>query len=212
MSKYFFIMKKSIILIFAFTFLLNLVLSAQERVIFREHGVQYITSLSFHNGIQEVETPTLKLQNSIPIFSLHQVVGYQFSPYFNMGLGLGFEKWRKTSFIPLYADFRFNILRGRYSPHLMLNLGYSNKWYESPRPDPTHMVIHGATEGLFFEGGLGFKAMFKHSRGLFLAVSYKIQETDIKYSDEYNDMSRLTTNKAKRVMYHFVGIRAGLLF
>jgi hypothetical protein len=185
---------------------------AQDNMIFREHGVQYITSLSFHNGIYDVETPTLKLQNNTPIFSLHQVVGYQFNPYFNLGLGLGFEKWRKTSFIPLYADMRFNILRGRYSPHVMLNLGYSNKWYESPRPDPTYQVIHGATEGLFFEGGLGFKAMFKHSRGMFLAISYKIQETDIKFSDELNDMPRLTTNRAKRVMYHFVGIRAGILF
>ena len=205
-------MKRALTTIIILQFFISSSIFAQEKMIFRENGVQYITSLSFHNGIKVVETPSLKLQNSIPIFSIHQVVGYQFTPYFNLGIGLGFEKWRKTSFIPMYADMRFNILRGRYSPHILLNLGYSNKWYESPRPDPTYMVIHGATEGLFFEGGLGFKAMFKHSRGLFLAVTYKIQETDIKYSDEYNDMPRLTTNQAIRVMYHFVGIRAGLLF
>lgn len=205
-------MKKIIIIIGLLSIFSIIKLNAQERQIFREKGVQYISSLSFHNGIMTVETPSLKLSNNIPVFSVHQVVGYQLSPYFNIGLGLGFEKWRKTSFIPLYADFRFNILRGRYSPHIMLDLGYSNKWYESPRPDPTYMVIHGASSGLFFEGGLGFKAMFKESSGLFLAISYKIQETDIKYSNEENEIPQLTTNKAKRVMYHFAGIRAGILF
>lgn len=205
-------MRKQIIII-SILFILSVIkIKAQERQIFREKGIQYISSLSFHNGIMAVETPSLNLSNNIPVFSVHQVVGYQLSPYFNIGMGLGFEKWRKTAFIPMYADFRFNILRGRYSPHIMLNLGYSNKWYESPRPDPTYMVIHGASSGLFFEGGLGFKAMFKESKGLFLAISYKIQETDIKFSDGENLTPQLTTNKAIRVMYHFAGIRAGLLF
>lgn len=205
-------MKKEIIIIGLLSIFSIIKLNAQERQIFREKGVQYISSLSFHNGIMTVETPSLKLSNNIPVFSVHQVVGYQLSPYFNIGLGIGFEKWRKTSFIPLYADFRFNILRGRYSPHIMLNLGYSNKWYESPRPDPTYLVVHGATEGLFLEGGLGLKAMFKESKGVFIALSYKIQETDVKYSNHENEMPQLTTNKAKRVLYHFAGIRAGLLF
>lgn len=205
-------MKKEIIIIGLLSIFSIIKLNAQERQIFREKGVQYISSLSFHNGIMTVETPSLKLSNNIPVFSVHQVVGYQLSPYFNIGLGLGFEKWRKTAFIPMYADFRFNILRGRYSPHIMLNMGYSNKWYESPRPDPAHLVIHGATEGLFLEGGLGFKAMFKESKGVFIALSYKIQETDIKYSDHENEIPQLTTNKARRVLYHFAGIRAGLLF
>ena len=95
------------------------------------------SSFSFHNGIESVKIPGRELPNNLSIFSFHQVVGYLFNPYFSLGMGLGFEKWRRTSFIPIYADVRFNLLRGRYSPQLMFDLGYSSKWYESPRPDAT---------------------------------------------------------------------------
>ncbi len=188
-------------------------LKSQDRVVFKEYGIQYISSFSFHNGIQSIEIPGKKLPNNLSIFSLHQVVGYLFNPHFSIGMGLGFEKWRRTSFIPIYADVRLNLLRGRYSPTMMLNLGYSSKWYESPRPDPVERVINGATEGLFFEGGIGVRVMFQEAKSVFFAITYKMQESDIKYSDDDNSgLSHLTTNQAKKVKYQFVGARVGMIF
>lgn len=186
---------------------------SQDRMVFKEYGIQYISSFSFHNGIQTIEIPGRSLPNNLSIFSLHQVVGYLFNPHFSLGMGLGFEKWRRTSFIPIYADIRLNMLRGRYSPTMMLNVGYSSKWYESPRPDPTERVINGATEGLFFEGGVGVKVMFQEAKSVFFTVTYKMQESDIKYSDDENSgMSHLTTNQSKKVQYQFIGARVGLIF
>lgn len=191
----------------------TLFLKSQDRVVFKEYGIQYISSFSFHNGIESIDIPGRSLPNNLSIFSLHQVVGYLFNPHFSLGMGLGFEKWRRTSFIPIYADVRLNLLRGRYSPTMMLNLGYSSKWYESPRPDPAERVINGATEGLFFEGGIGVKVMFQEAKSVFFAVTYKMQESDIKFSDENNSgMSHLTNNQSKKVQYQFIGARVGLIF
>ena len=64
----------------------------------------------------------------------------------------------------------------------------------------------------FFEAGIGAKVMFKQSKAMFLAVTYKMQESDIKFSDETNQIPDLTTNKALKVQYQFVGIRVGLIF
>lgn len=181
---------------------------------FKDRGVIYISSFSFANGFNEIsyaENNTITNLNTA--VSLHQVVGYQFNPYFSLGMGVGFEKWKRTSFIPLYADLRANILYGRYSPFISADFGYSSKWYESPIPDPKNLVIEGATEGLFFAGGLGLKVMFSKSAAGVISFEYKLQESSLKWSDDLNfEFKTLTTNQETRAIYQFVGVRVGVLF
>lgn len=55
--------------------------------------------------------------------------------------------------------------------------------------------------------------MFQEAKSVFFAVTYKMQESDIKFSDENNSgMSHLTTNQSKKVQYQFIGARVGLIF
>ena len=202
-------------LFFSLVFVLPLLAMSQERAIFKEEGVIYNSSFAFHNGhfgISDIPKEGNYMHNNNSIYSLHQSVGYLFNPYFSAGVGLGFEKWRKTSFIPIYADLRFNIFSKRYSPQFMINLGYSNKWYESPCPEPEMYVIHGATEGLFMESGVGLRVWFKKNRAGTIIISYKIQESDLKYSDEFNFFPQITTNQTSKVLYHHVGIRIGMMY
>lgn len=188
--------------------------TAQNIDTFKDRGVIYISSFGFVNGFNDIKYADKKstITNQITSVSLHQVVGYQFSRYFSLGMGVGFEKWKHTSFIPLYADLRVNLLSGQFSPFLSVNFGYSSKWYESPVPDNQNRVIHGATEGIYFSGGLGLKVMISESAAGIISFEYKLQESSIKWSDKVNLYPALTTNQEDRVIYQFIGVRAGILF
>jgi long-subunit fatty acid transport protein len=186
---------------------------AQQINDFKERGVIYISTLGFVNGFNKMTyAEGSTLYNQITALSIHQSVGYQLNPYFSIGMGLGYEKWKRTSFIPLYADIRANLLYNRYSPFINIDFGYSSKWYESPMPDPRNQVIDGATEGVYFSGGIGLKIMFSNSAAGIISLEYKLQESSIKYSDDLNQYSNLTTNREDRVIYQFIGFRAGVLF
>lgn len=188
-------------------------IKAQPLENFKERGVIYISSFGFVNGFNQINyAENNSITNLATSVSVHQVVGYQFSRYFSLGMGIGFEKWKRTSFIPLYADLRFNLLSGQFSPFTSINFGYSSKWYESPIPDNQNQVIHGATEGLYFAGGLGLKVQFSNSAAGLISFEYKLQESSIKWSDELNLQPNLTTNQETRVFYQFIGVRAGILF
>lgn len=188
-------------------------LKAQPIDNFKERGVIYISTFSFANGFNEISyAENSSIINLTTAISVHQIVGYQFNPYLSIGMGLGFEKWKRTSFIPLYANIRANIFSGRYSPFVNVDFGYSSKWYESPIPDPKNLVIDGATEGLYFSGGIGLKVMFSNSAAGIISFEYKLQESSLKWSDEFNLYKTLTTNQEDRVIYQFIGVRAGILF
>lgn len=192
----------------------NSTLKAQQIVNYKERGVIYISTFGFVNGFNEIKYTDGRsaLLNNTTAVSAHQMVGYQFNPYFSLGMGVGFEKWKYTSFIPLYADLRVNLLPGQFSPFLSVNFGYSSKWYESPIPDNQHQVIDGATEGIYFSGGLGLKVMFSESAAGIISFEYKMQESSIKWSDNLNLYPTLTTNQESRVIYQFLGVRAGIMF
>jgi hypothetical protein len=55
--------------------------------------------------------------------------GYQFNPYFSLGLGTGLRWYMYESgsaiFIPIFADFRAIFKDKKISPYLSLGLGYS---------------------------------------------------------------------------------------
>jgi len=185
---------------------------SQSPINFKEQGVIYITSLSFHNGILNTKTPVGTFVNNISIFSIHQSIGYMFNSYVSLGMGFGFEKWRYTSFIPIYADLRISVLDKRYSPYFIINAGYSCKWYQSPSPEPEINILNGATEGIYLDGGLGMKVWFTQKNAGYIAASYKIQDSQTKYSDASNLTPEITTNCYIKNIYHFIGIKIGVLF
>ncbi len=68
------------------------------------------------------------------MFKLNIINGYRVNPYFSMGLGVGirFCPDFETASIPIFADFRTNLLNKKVTPYLGLAIGYSY----SPDGDP----------------------------------------------------------------------------
>jgi hypothetical protein len=207
--------------------------SAQQRKAMQERGPMFITSISFHQGIsripynvvagEEGQIQNHKKINNISLLNISQFMGYQLSPYFALGLGVGFEYWTvKNAFVPVYVDLRFNVMRGRIVPHAYLNLGYANRWHISSKPykvttgNTNEYVIHGATSGIMAEAGMGIKASVGYSSAITITLSAKVQETAFRYYSGFTPLSQsmkpLIVNTNSNGMYLFLGIKAGFIF
>ena len=103
----------------------------------------YMTSIGYATGLGQIVLETQTVQNRNFNISVNQLLGYQFNPYFQMGIGAGFDIWRHTAFIPVYLNFTVNFTDTKIEPLFYANLGYSFKWYVSSVPEKMDRVVHG---------------------------------------------------------------------
>lgn len=92
--------------------------------------------------------------------------GYQFNPYFSLGLGTGF-RWYSISgynavLIPIFADFRVNFMDNKVSPYFSLGIGYSFDATDSFSglgilAKPSLGVTIKVSEKLVMHTGLGYE-------------------------------------------------------
>ena len=175
----------------------------------------YMTSFGYATGLGQIELENKTVQNKNFNVSVNQLLGYQFNPYFQMGLGAGFDIWKHTAFIPVYLNLTVNFTDTRIEPLFYLNAGYSFKWYVSSVPEPMDRVVHGTKSGPTGESGIGMRINLNEKLSIVLAACYKVQYTDIRYTilkPDEQDHSAFSTNARKDVLYHFAGVRLGFQF
>lgn len=182
---------------------------------YRSHFV-YMTTAGFNSGVGTLHFGTRKLQNKIPMFSVNQLVAYQFNPYVSLGIELGLDVWKRTAFIPLTANLTVEFLDRVATPLWYMNAGYAFKWYVSSQPEKMTYVIHGAKPGIHLNTGLGAKIQIKDQLHLFISADYKVQHTTIQYSvtapNQVHDYSAITTNRTEKKFYHYIGVRIGFMY
>ena len=207
-------MKKT--LIFLTAMLLCTTIYAQHRRPTPERKFIYMTSVGYATGLGQIVLEQQTVQNKNFDISVNQLLGYQFNPYFQLGLGAGFDFWKHTAFIPIYLNLTVNFTNTKFVPLFYTNLGYSFKWYVSSQPEKMTHVIHGAKPGLHLNTGLGAKIQIKERLHLFIAADYKVQHSTLQYSvvnpDELHDYSSITTNQTEKKFYHFIGLRIGFMY
>jgi hypothetical protein len=220
----------------SFLLLLLLVMSsvsAQQHRTMQTSGPMFITSLSFQQGISRVpynvvegeegQIKNYKKANNLSLINVSQFMGFQLSPYFALGLGLGFEYWTvKNAFVPIYADLRFNMMERKISPHAYLNIGYANRWHIDSKPykvttgNTNEYVIQGATSGIMGELGLGVKASVGYSSAIAITASMKVQESAFRYYAGNTPLSQsmkpLLVDTDSDGLYLFLGIKVGFIF
>ena len=206
-------MKKT--LIFLTAMLLCTSMYAQHRRPTPEKKFFYMTSVGYATGLGQIVLEQQTIQNKNFDISVNQLLGYQFNPYFQLGLGAGFDFWKHTAFIPIYLNITVNFTKTKFVPLFYTNLGYSFKWYVSSVPEKMDRVVHGTKTGPMGEAGIGMRINLNDKLSLVLAACYKTQYTDIRYTilqPNEQDFSAYSTNKSKNVFYHFAGVRLGLQY
>lgn len=175
----------------------------------------YMTSLGYATGVGQIEMENKTVQNKNFDISVNQLLGYQFNPYFQMGLGAGFDFWWHTAFIPIYLNLTVNFTDTKIEPMFYMNMGYSFKWYVSSIPEKMDRVVHGTKSGPMGEAGIGLRINLNEKLSMVIAACYKNQYTDIRYTilqPGEQDFSAYSTNSQKNVLYHFAGVRLGIQY
>lgn len=206
-------MKKTLILTIAALLCLNGF--SQNRRPTPERKFIYMTSVGYATGLGQIVLEQQTVQNNNFNVSVNQLLGYQFNPYFQMGLGAGFDIWRHTAFIPIYLNLTVNFTDTKFVPVFYTNLGYSFKWYVSSVPEKMTHVVHGTSSGPMGEAGLGLRINLNERLSILLAACYKAQYTDIRYTilePGAQDFSAYSTNSRKNALYHFAGVRLGIQY
>lgn len=211
-------MKKIVLLLMMMGLLATTTLDAQTMLNtkhYRSHFA-YMTTIGYNSGVGTLHFGGRKMQNKIPIFSVNQLVAYQFNPYVSLGVELGLDVWKHTAFIPLTGNLTVEFLDRVATPLWYVNAGYAFKWYVSSKPEKMTHVIHGAKPGLHLNTGLGAKVQIKEKLHLFIAADYKVQYTTLQYSEvapsALYDYSAITTNRTDKKFYHFIGLRIGFMY
>ncbi len=198
----------------------------------REKGPMFVTSLGFSHGFvripytprgEETSTEPEILKAGLPAVSISQFMGYQFNPYLCLGIGVGFDYWTvKNAYVPIYVDFRVNMMKTKFAPVWYINLGYSNRWFISSKPyksttgNGSDYIIHGSKSGLMGETGFGVKVNVKYSTALNVFVFAKFQESALRY---YNgsaalsqSMKPILVDTDQSCVYISLGVKAGITF
>lgn len=81
-------------------------------------GYKGIVELGFQTSVKYLGTDR---------FILNIINGFQVSPYFSFGFGTGLQYYRDVEayLVPVFIDFRANLMIQKVSPYLALGLGYS---------------------------------------------------------------------------------------
>lgn len=110
-----------------------------------------------------------------PLFALHSINGYLFNPHLFAGVGVGIEADDITAVIPIYAECRAYVSKGKASPYFAAGGGYGLMYINQGKNDggPMGHVLAG------LKITLGPKAAFNVSAGYRL---FQFKQTGLVYN------------------------------
>lgn len=103
--------------------------------------------------------------------------GYQFNPYLFVGGGVGVHYYFDASdaLIPVFADFRANVLPGKIAPYADFKIGYSLGVSDG---------LYGA--GLFLAPSVGVRfGLGDNTHAIRAGLGFSLQQFSLTYSDYY---------------------------
>ena len=134
--------------------------------------------------------------SDLALVSFSLVNGYQFNPYFSMGLGVGVEISSDAVYnVPVYLNTKVYFTKTRFAPYLNFDAGYivnfSDDYYYGSQ----------TAHGLLINPALGLRVALNKKIGLTTTLGYRYhgQSVDGYYSNEF-------------VSSHAITLKWGILF
>ena len=139
--------------------------------------------------------------------SLMLINGYQFKNRLGVGGGFGVEKFDEQV-IPVFADIRYNFLKGGITPFIYLQAGYSYPLGKSPTGN-TNEVKGGA----LINPGVGLRLNFTAHNALIFSLGWRYQEIRSHYNYYYYYGGPTYDNGYDRTdFYRRIAVRVGFVF
>jgi hypothetical protein len=169
----------------------------------------YQSSLSIAYGLGKINTGYDTVPNHNLSFEIQQVIAYQFNNYFFTGVGAGLDFWfcdkKVSTFIPIFANATLKFMDKKTAPFAYVNLGYAFKWQAEKKVEEN--VFYGTKAGIYFQSGIGLNLKFSEKISLLFSAYYKMQQSTVQYRE-----SELLLAETKNQLFHFVGVKIGVLY
>ena len=169
----------------------------------------YQSSLSLGYGMGKNTYGNETVSNGNFSFEIQQLIAYQFSNYIFTGVGAGLDFWfyekKVSTFIPIFANATVKFIDKKTAPFFFTNIGYAFKWQSEKKLEEN--VFYGTKAGIYFQTGLGINLKFSEKVSLLFSAYYKMQQSAIQYRE-----SELLLTQTKSQLFHFIGVRIGVLY
>ena len=129
---------------------------------FKEKGYLNITEVSLGVGLGQASEDLS--------YGIQTVNGVLINPNFSLGLGIGVDKYKFATFVPIFADIRAYFLRSDVTPYFVGAIGYSLS-FDS-----------GSKGGLFVNPSLGVRFTVSPKAALDFSLGYRLQQSTYEFS------------------------------
>jgi hypothetical protein len=171
-----------------------------DKLAYKTEGFINITEFSFCPGVGKKDIGDFpSIPNKDYSFGVRTINGYQPNSNFSVGIGIGVDKYEKESFMPLTFDIRYYILKGKVSPVLNANFGYS-------------IGLNDFEGGAIINPSVGFKISVSKSISYVFNLGYKWQAREYYSSYKFRNNPPLYNYEIKSQFYQFLSFSTGLSF
>lgn len=165
---------------------------------FKKSGFINLTEINYSPGIGEVKVGNYTVKNDDYSFGFRTVNGYQLNEHLSLGIGVGIDKYKNTTLLPITFDARATILKGKVSPVFTANVGYA-------------VGLNDVKGGLVINPQIGIKTYISKNVAYLFNVGFKWQGQEATYISGYNYYGGYTT-KTENVNFYFITISTGFAF
>jgi hypothetical protein len=163
---------------------------------FKKSGFINLTEINYGDGIGDVKAGNNTLENDDYSFGFIIVNGYQLNEHLSLGIGIGIDKYKNTTLMPITFDARATFLKGKTSPVFIANVGYA-------------LGLDDVNGGLVINPQIGIKTYISKNVAYLFNVGYKWQARDV-MTYMYYDYG--FSSSATSVTYQFITISTGFAF
>ncbi len=180
----------------------------------RAKNFDYKYGAEYKEGFYNYSTIGLLSGNSVnnekASFTFSTNFGYEFRPWFGIGLGVGLDELH-TQLLPIHIGIRSNILNFRNSPTMNLKIGYAVPLSRTGENNKTQNIEYKGGFHLGFDVGV---ASFRSNNYAFtITAGYEYQQmSETITPNNYVPHIPWNVKEESNFYYHKIAVKLGFLF
>lgn len=135
-------------------------------------------------------------------YAIRYTGAYVLSPHFNVGLGLGFEKYDDISLLPIFLDVHAFLKPRMNTSFFAFQLGYASGWHKEYK----QLDNYDFKGGLLMEFDYGRRIPIKEKLNFNIAIGMKFQNSGIEINHIFLE------DYEERINYLLLSFKVGIGF
>lgn len=167
----------------------------------KKSGFINLTEINYCPGIGRVKYGNYDFENIDYSFGFRTVNGFQLNEHLSLGIGIGIDKYKNVTLLPITFDARATILKGKVSPVFTMNAGYA-------------VGLDDVKGGIVINPQIGIKTYISNNVAYVFNIGYKLQRQEVTYLTSYNNYYYYNTytENTENIFFQFITVSTGFVF